>query len=211
MNFGAHRISTEAKQTGPADSSGHVEEEKTSWRHVTAARQQSRKHSQHRNETPKEYDGAPKPKKKISANQQSIAIEADVVTVFVKKGQTNPPSDQVSGTVPDDRTRCGRQYDDDDVDLTRAGGKECSCNKDCLSGERHAGTFERNNTKDDPRAVGWDQANQSIGQRSMLHLRKGRPKPLFSQLSPSSAALPMLRSDAISEMMASTMTTAPYT
>src|SRR6266446_357049 len=62
---------------------------------------------------------------------------------------------------------------------TRAGGKECSCNKDCLSGERHAGTFERNNTKDDPRAVGWDQANQSIGQRSVLHLRKGRPKPSF--------------------------------
>ena len=115
MNFGAHRISTEAKQTGPADSASYVEEEKTSWRHVTAARQQSRKHSQHRNETPKEYDGAPKPKKKISANQQSIAIEADVVTVFVKKGQTNPPSDQVSGTVPDDRTRCGRQYDDDDL------------------------------------------------------------------------------------------------
>src|SRR5258707_6314407 len=121
MNFGAHRISTEAKQTGPEDSSGHVEEKKASGRHVTAARQQSRKHSQHRNETPKEYDGAPKPKKKISANQQSIAIEADVVTVFVKKGQTNPPSDQVSGTVPDDRTRCGRQYDDDDVDLTRQG------------------------------------------------------------------------------------------
>jgi hypothetical protein len=39
--------------------------------------------------------------------------------------------------------------------------------------------------------------------------KEGR-SPL-SQLSPSSAALPMLRSDAISEMMASTMTTAPYT
>src|ERR1700726_1846109 len=76
--------------------------------------------------------------------------------------------------------------------------------------ERHADTFERNNAKDDPRAVGWDQANQSIGQRSMLHLRKRRPKPSFST-NPLSAALPMLRSDAISEMMASTMTTAPYT
>src|SRR3984893_4870114 len=48
--------------------------------------------------------------------------------------------------------------------------------------ERHADTFERNNAKDDPRAVGWDQANQSIGQRSMLHLRKGRPKPSFSTI-----------------------------
>src|SRR5258705_10489729 len=101
MNFGAHRISTEAKQTGPADTSGHVEEEKTSWRHVTAARQQSHKHSQHGNETPKEYDGAPKRKKKISANQQSIAIGADVVTVFVNKGQTNQPPAQVSGTGAD--------------------------------------------------------------------------------------------------------------
>jgi hypothetical protein len=60
--------------------------------------------------------------------------------------------------------------------------RRSDCNKDCLSGERHAGTFERNNTKDDPRAVGWDQANQSIGQRSMLHLRKGRPKPSFSTI-----------------------------
>ena len=76
--------------------------------------------------------------------------------------------------------------------------------------ERHAGTLERNNTKDDPRPVGWDQANQSIGQGSMLQLRKEGPSPL-SQLSPSSAAFPMLRSDAIIEIMASTMTTAPYT
>src|SRR5258708_2033057 len=48
---------------------------------------------------------------------------------------------------------------------TSGGGKECSGNKDCLSGERHAGTFERDNTKDDPWAVDWDQANQGIGQR----------------------------------------------
>jgi hypothetical protein len=52
------------------------------------------------------------------------------------------------------------------LDLSGGGGKECGSNKDCLSGERHAGTFERNNTKDDPRAVNWDQAKQSIGQRS---------------------------------------------
>jgi hypothetical protein len=50
----------------------------------------------------------------------------------------------------------------------------------CMAGL--AGTFERNNTKDDPRPVGWDQANQSIGQRSMLHLRKGMPKPSFSTI-----------------------------
>src|SRR6202140_1849676 len=68
------------------------------------------------------------------------------------------------------------------VQRSLGSGKECSCNKDCLSGERHAGTFERNNAKDDPRAVGWDQANQSIGQGSMLHLRKGRPKPSFSTI-----------------------------
>ena len=47
-----------------------------------------------------------------------------------------------------------------------------------------------------------------------IHLRPSVSKegrsPL-SQLSPSSAALPVLRSDAIIEMMASTMTTAPYT
>src|ERR1700675_2573494 len=60
--------------------------------------------------------------------------------------------------------------------------------------ERHADTFERNNAKDDPRAVGWDQANQGIGQRSILHLRKEGLSPL-SQLSPSSAAFSMLRSD----------------
>jgi hypothetical protein len=28
-------------------------------------------------------------------------------------------------------------------------------------GRGHAGTFERNNTKDDPRTVAWDQANQA--------------------------------------------------
>src|SRR6266403_354630 len=59
---------------------------------------------------------------------------------------------------------------DDDVDLTSGGRKECSGNKNCFSGERHAGTFERNNTKDDPRAIDWDQANQGIGQRSKLRL-----------------------------------------
>ena len=58
----------------------------------------------------------------------------------------------------------------DDVDLTSGGGKECSSNKDCLSGERHAGTFERNDAKDYPWAVDWDQANQGIGQRSKLRL-----------------------------------------
>jgi hypothetical protein len=65
-----------------------------------------------------------------------------------------------------------------DVDLTSGGGKKCRGNKDCLSGERHAGAFDRNNTKDDPRAVEWDQANQSIGQRSKLHLLNGRPRAL---------------------------------
>jgi hypothetical protein len=109
-------------------------------------------------------------KKKISSDQQSILIEADVPTVSAKKGQTKPTPDHVSHTVPDNRTGCSCQYNDDDVDLTSGGGKECSGNKDCLSGERHAGTFERNNTKDDPRAVDWDQANQGIGQRSKLRL-----------------------------------------
>src|SRR5260370_40662608 len=93
---------------------------------------------------------------------------------------------------------------------TRPKSRPRSCNEDSLSGERHAGTFECNNTKDGPRPVGWDQANQGIGQRSILHLRKEGLSPL-SQLSPSSAAFSMLRSDAIIEIMASTMTTAPYT
>lgn len=79
-------------------------EEKTSCRHVIGAAKQSRKHSEHRNEPPKEHDGAPKPKKKISTDQQSILIEADVATVSVKKGQTKPTPDHVSGAVPDDRT-----------------------------------------------------------------------------------------------------------
>jgi hypothetical protein len=93
---------------------------------------------------------------------------------------------------------------------TRPKSRPRSCNEDSLSGERHAGTFECNNTKDGPRPVGWDQANQGIGQRRILHLRKEGLSPL-SQLSPSSAAFSMLRSDAIMEIMASTMTTAPYT
>src|ERR1700737_1107366 len=124
----------------------------------------------HCNETHQEHDGVAILKEKISTDQQSILIEADVPTVSAKKGQPEATPDHVSDTVPDNRTRCSCQYNDDDVDLTSGGGKECSGNKDCLSGERHAGTFQRNNTKDDPRAVDWDQANQSIGQRSKLHL-----------------------------------------
>jgi len=116
-------------------------------------------------------------KEKISTDHQSIVIEADVPTVSAKKWQTKPTPDHVPHTVPDNRTRCGCEYNDDDVDLTGSGGKECSANKDRLSGERHAGTFERNDAKDDPWAVDWDQANQGIGQRSILHLLKGRPKP----------------------------------
>src|SRR5258707_11036835 len=108
-------------------------------------------------------------KEKISTDQQSILIEADVPTISAKKGQTELTPDHVSHAVPDNRTRCSCQYNDDDVDLTSGGGKECSGNKDCLSGERHAGTFQRNNAKDDPRPVDWDQANQGIGQRSKPH------------------------------------------
>jgi hypothetical protein len=93
-----------------------------------------------------------------------------VPTVSAKKWQTKPTPDHVPHTIPDNRTRCGCEYNDDDVDLTGSGGKECSANKDCLSGERHAGTFERNDAKDYPWAVDWDQANQGIGQRSKLHI-----------------------------------------
>src|ERR1700730_4930877 len=155
---------------------------KTTCRHAIGARKQSRKHSWHCNETPKEHDDVSIPEEKISTDQQSILIEADVPAVSANKGQTKSTPDHVSNAVPDNGTRCRCEYDDDDADLTGGSGKECRCNKDCLSGERHAGTFERNNAKDDPRAVGWDQANQSIGQRSMLHLRKGRPKPSFSPI-----------------------------
>jgi hypothetical protein len=171
MNFGAHSISPEAEETCPADSASHIEEEKTRCRQATGARKQSRKHSQHRYETPKKHDGAPVPKKKISTDQQSILIEPDVATVSVKKGQTKPPPDHVSGAVPDNRTRCSGQHDDDDVDLAGGGGKECSGNKDCLTGKRHAGAFERNDTKDDPRAVDRNQADQSVGQRGKLTVR----------------------------------------
>src|SRR6202011_6280784 len=170
VNFGAHCISTEAEETRPADSTGDIEEEKTTRRHAIGARKQSRKHSQHCNETPKEHDGVAVLKEEISTDQQSILIEADVPAVSAKKGQPEATPDHVSDTVPDNRTRCSCQYNDDDVDLTSGGGKECSGNKDCLSGERHAGTFQRNNTKDDPRAVDGDQANQGIGQRNKLHL-----------------------------------------
>src|ERR1700739_1678 len=88
------------------------------------------------------------------------------------KGQTKSTPDRVSDAVPDNGAPCRRQYNDDDADLTSGRGKERSCNEDSLSGERQAGTFERNNTKDGPRPVGWDQPNQGIGQGSILHLRK---------------------------------------
>src|SRR6202163_2191477 len=108
-------------------------------------------------------------KKQISTDHQSILIESDVPTVSAKKGQTKPTTDHVSHTVPDNSTRCSCQYNGDDVDLTGGGGKECGGNKDCLSGKRHPGAFERNNTKDDPRTVDRDQVNQGSGQRSKLH------------------------------------------
>src|SRR6202011_1258567 len=106
VNFGAHCISTEAEETRPADSTSYIEEEKTTCRHAIGARKQGSKHSQHCNETPKEHDGVPILKKKISADQQSILIEADIPTVSAKKGQTKPTPDHVSQTVPDNRTRC---------------------------------------------------------------------------------------------------------
>jgi hypothetical protein len=86
VNFGAHCISTEAEETRPADPTSYIEEEKTTCRHAIGARKQSRKHSKHCNETPKEHDGVPILKKKISTDQQSILIEADVPTVSAKKG-----------------------------------------------------------------------------------------------------------------------------
>src|SRR5258706_11167511 len=98
--------STESEETCPADTTSHVEEEEATCRHAIGARKQSRKHSEHCNETPKEHQGVPIPKKKISSDQQSILIEADVPTVSAKKGQTKPTSDHVSHTVPDNRTRC---------------------------------------------------------------------------------------------------------
>src|ERR1700730_16781286 len=90
--------------------------------------------------------------------------------VSAKKGQTELTPDHVSHTIPDNRAGCSCEYNDDDVDLTSGGGKECRGNKDCLPWERHAGTLQRDNTKDGPRAVDWDQLNQSIGQRNKLHM-----------------------------------------
>jgi hypothetical protein len=57
-------------------------------------------------ETPNEHDGVPVLEEKVSTDQQSILIEADVPTVSAKKGQTKPAPDHVSHTVPDNRTRC---------------------------------------------------------------------------------------------------------
>jgi hypothetical protein len=57
-------------------------------------------------ETPKEHDGVPIPEKKISADQQSILIEADVPAVSANKGQTKSTPDHVSNAVPDNGTRC---------------------------------------------------------------------------------------------------------
>src|ERR1700730_18265526 len=116
-----------------------------------------------------------------AANIRSTATKRpDEPAVSANKGQTKSTPDQVSDAVPDNGTPCRRQYNDDDADLTSGRGKERSCNEDSLSGERHAGTFECNNTKDDPRPVGWDQANQGIGQRSILHLRKEGLSPFFN-------------------------------
>src|ERR1700737_2919027 len=130
--------------------------------------------------SPKEHDDVSIPKEKISTDKQSILIDPDVPAVSANKGQTKSTPDHVSDAVPDNGTPCRRQYNDDDADLTSGRGKERSCNEDSLSGERHAGTFECNNTKDDPRPVGWDQANQGIGQRGILHLRKEGLSPFFN-------------------------------
>jgi hypothetical protein len=54
-----------------------------------------------------------------------------------------PSPDYVSHTVPDNCARCSCYYNDDDLDLTCGGGKECSGNNDRLSRERQAGAFER--------------------------------------------------------------------
>src|SRR6202035_4937073 len=64
VTFGAHCISTEAEETRPADSPNHIEEEKPTCRHAVGARKQSRKHSQHCDETPKEHDSVPIPEKR---------------------------------------------------------------------------------------------------------------------------------------------------
>ncbi|SHN78136.1 hypothetical protein SAMN05444170_3588 [Bradyrhizobium erythrophlei] len=109
-------------------------------------------------------------RKKISTDQQSILIGADPPTVSAKKGQTELTPDHVSHSIPDNRAGCSREYNEDDVDLTSGGGKECRGNKDCLPWERQAGTLQRNNTKDGPWAVDWDQLNQSIGQRNKLDM-----------------------------------------
>jgi hypothetical protein len=170
VNFGARCIGTEAKETRPADSTSDIEEEKPTCRHAVGARKQSRKHSQHCDETPKEHDSVPIPEKKISTDQQAILIEADAPTVSAKKGQTELTPDHLSHTIPDNRAGCSCEYNDDDVDLTSGGGKECRGNKDCLPWERHAGTLQRDNTKDGPWAVDWDQLNQSIGQRNKLDM-----------------------------------------
>jgi hypothetical protein len=44
-HFGSDRVGTEAEETCPADSSGHVEEEKANRRHPVCAGKQSREHS----------------------------------------------------------------------------------------------------------------------------------------------------------------------
>jgi len=78
----------------------------TAGRHAIGARKQSRKHSQHCNETPKEHDGVPILKKKISTDQQLILIGTDVPTPSAKKGQARPTPDHGPHSVPDNRTRC---------------------------------------------------------------------------------------------------------
>ena len=76
--------------------------------------------------------------KKISTDQQAILIDADVPTVSAEQRQTKSTADDVARAIPDNRTRGSCQYDDDNIDLTGGGGKQCSGNKGCLSGERQA-------------------------------------------------------------------------
>jgi hypothetical protein len=134
-------VGPEAEETCPADSPGHVEEEKATRRHAICASKQSRKHSQYRDKAAKKHDSVPIPKKQISTDQQSVFIEMYVSPVFAKKRRPEAAPDRVSDPISDDRTCRGRCYNDSDIDLIGGCGQKGGCNKDRLSGKGHASAF----------------------------------------------------------------------